>query len=283
MPHNRFVRQWFYDKASEAVKDAVVLCSEGILNNRMKVICKFPETNPTMDSYRIGTILELVRSITIRLAEENLRVRVCVQGSMGVGIFTGMPKQLSGVARLLQAMDWQTDVGEINEGMVGDYVRFGEIGKQHVLNEIKSIDNGSGKEVIEQYQDDVFIIIAPQSMVGTETSIMPLLQEMTMAAGDRPIILFNPDLTDKISSGGQQSIRGRQQRIDFDNSFHTIFHFQNIYISGTSYFPILGATTKLHPINEPWIAHQRRDFMDGDELYVPGKCLKNIYYSMSIP
>jgi adenylate kinase len=38
-----------------------------------------------MDSYRIGTILELIRTIAIRLAEENLRVKVCVQGSMGVG------------------------------------------------------------------------------------------------------------------------------------------------------------------------------------------------------
>ena len=38
-----------------------------------------------MDSYRIGTLLELIRVVAIRLAEENLRVRICVQGSMGVG------------------------------------------------------------------------------------------------------------------------------------------------------------------------------------------------------
>jgi adenylate kinase len=279
VPHNRFVRQWFYDKASKAVRDAVVLCSEGKINHRMKVISKFPETNPTMDSYRIGTILELVRSIAITLAEENLRVRVCVQGSMGVGIFTGIPKQLSGVARLLQAMDWQSGPGEINEGMVGEYIRFGEVGPQHVLNEIKTTNtntndnensSNNNDQMIQQYQDDVFIIIAPQSMVGVDCSIIPFLQEMTIAAGDRPVILINPDLTDKISSDGQQSVRGRQQRIDFDNSFQTIFHFQNIYISGTSYFPILGATTKLHPVNEPWIAHQRRDFIDGDEVYIPG-------------
>ena len=35
--------------------------------------------------YSIGTILELVRTVATRLAEENLRVRICVQGSMGVG------------------------------------------------------------------------------------------------------------------------------------------------------------------------------------------------------
>ena len=64
---------------------------------------------------RIGTILELVRSIAIKLLEQNLRVRICVQGSMGVGIFTGVPKQLNGVARLLQMMDWQSEEGEENE------------------------------------------------------------------------------------------------------------------------------------------------------------------------
>lgn len=37
--------------------------------------------------YSIGTILELVRVVAIRLAEQNLRVRICVQGSMGVGAF----------------------------------------------------------------------------------------------------------------------------------------------------------------------------------------------------
>lgn len=221
-----------------------------------------------MDSYRIGTILELVRSVAIRLAEENLRVRVCVQNSMGVGIFTGLPKQLSGVARLLQAMDWQSGPGEINEGMVGDYVRFGALGADHVWNELRDDDG-----VVTRHQDDVFLILAPQSMIGTDTSIVPLLAQMVDAAGDRPVILFNADLTDKISAAGQQSVRGRQARIDFANSFETVFHFRNIYVSGTSYFPILGSITKLHP-EEPWIAHQRRDFADdGGEIYVPGKCV----------
>jgi adenylate kinase len=266
VPHNRYVRQWFYDKVSTAILDAVVLASNGKITNRQKVVTLFPETNPEMDSYRIGTILELVRSVAIRLAEENLRVRVCVQNSMGVGIFTGLPKQLSGVSRLVQAMDWQSGPGEVNEGMVGDYVRFGAVGADHVFNEVRDTDG-----IVTQHQDDVFLILAPQSMVGTDTSIIPLLSEMVDAAGDRPVILFNADLTDKISAAGQQSVRGRQARIDFANSFETVYHFQNIYVSGTSYFPILGSITKLHP-EEPWIAHQRRDFADdGGEIYVPGK------------
>jgi hypothetical protein len=160
VPHNRYVRQYFYDGAAQAVLEAVIRCSNGQFTNRMQVISQFPEMNPSMDSYRIGTILEMVRAIAIRLAEENLRVRVCVQGSMGVGIFTGVPKQLSGVSRLVQMMDWQSASGEINEGMVGEYVRFGGVGPSHVLNTTK----GTSGEIV-QYQDDVFLIIAPQVSV----------------------------------------------------------------------------------------------------------------------
>ena len=116
--------------------------------------------------YRIGTLLELARAIAIKLAEQNLRVRVCVQGSMGVGIFTGVPKQLNGVHTLLQRMDWQSDEGEENEGMVGDYVNFGFVGKEAVVDGEK--------------QDDVFLIICPQNMVGLESSIIgPLSGECT--------------------------------------------------------------------------------------------------------
>jgi adenylate kinase len=80
---------------------------------------------------------------------------------------------------------------------------------------------------------------------------------------------MNPDLVDKRSAAGQQSVRGRQGRIDFANSFETIYQFKSIYVSGTSYFPILGATIKLSP-SEPWVAHQRRDLADGKgEVNIP--------------
>ena len=182
---------------------------------------------------------------------------------MGVGIFTAVPKQLNGVARLLQMMDWQAEEGEANEGMVGNYLNFGGVGKEHVVN---AHTTEEGKKV---EQDDIFIIIAPQSMVGTDTSIIAPLSEMVEAAGDRPVILVNADLTDKVSAQGQQNVRGRQQRLDFADSFKTIWHFQNIYVSGTSYFPILGSMTKLSPMG-PWVAHQRRDLVDdGGEVYVP--------------
>jgi adenylate kinase len=151
--------------------------------------------------------LEMTRAIVIKLAEQNLRVRLCVQGSMGVGIFTGLPKQLMGVAKLFELMDWQSEEGEENEGMVGSFLNFGAIGKEHVVN-AHTAEDGTKVE-----QDDVFIIIAPQSMLGVDCSIIPALTEMVDAAGDRPVIIINPDLTDKVSSQGQQSVRGRQQRI----------------------------------------------------------------------
>ena len=182
---------------------------------------------------------------------------------MGVGIFTGIPKQLSGASVLLQRMDWQSGPGEVNEGMVGNYVNFGGVGKDHVVNQ--SVDS-EGNVVVPQ--DDVFLILCPQSMVGQETSIIGPLQEMVQATGDRPVILINPDLSDKVSAQGQQNIRGRRDRMEFADSFQSIFHFQNIYVSGTSYFPILGAIFKAN-WKEPWISYQRRDTVDGGELYVP--------------
>lgn len=52
VPHNRYVRRYFYEMASQAALDAVVLCSQGKISNRMQMIAMFPEMNPSMDSYR---------------------------------------------------------------------------------------------------------------------------------------------------------------------------------------------------------------------------------------
>lgn len=50
----------------------------------------FPEVNPAYDTYRIGTILEMIRQITLSLTcNEGKKVRICVQQSLGEGIFTG--------------------------------------------------------------------------------------------------------------------------------------------------------------------------------------------------
>ena len=52
VPHNRYIRSYFYDMASEAILNAVIACSNGDISNRMKMTVLFPEMNPQMDSYR---------------------------------------------------------------------------------------------------------------------------------------------------------------------------------------------------------------------------------------
>ena len=49
--------------------------------------CTIPELNPEFDVFRIGTLLELVRDIATSLAQDGKRVKVCVQQSMGQGVF----------------------------------------------------------------------------------------------------------------------------------------------------------------------------------------------------
>ena len=46
VPHNRFVRQYFYDMAADAALEAVIDCSQGKISNRMKMQIMFPEVNP---------------------------------------------------------------------------------------------------------------------------------------------------------------------------------------------------------------------------------------------
>ena len=50
VPHNRYVRQYFYDMAANATIEALMLCSSQQISNRMKVISMFPELNPSMVS-----------------------------------------------------------------------------------------------------------------------------------------------------------------------------------------------------------------------------------------
>lgn len=149
---------------------------------------------------------------------------------------------------------------------LGDYVNFGGVGKEHV------VDVGVDRRGDEVMQDDVFLLLCPQSMNGVECSIIEPLREMVDAAGDRPVILLNPDLKDRPSAQGQQNMRGRKERMEFADSFKPIYHFQNLYVSGTSYFPILGAVNK-PSYKEPWVAYQRRDRANNEgEVYVPILC-----------
>ena len=60
----------------------------------------------SQDTYRVGTMLEMVRELTTHLADHGNRVKVCIQGSMGEGIFTGLPLSLSGTMAIMTRMDW---------------------------------------------------------------------------------------------------------------------------------------------------------------------------------
>eukprot|EP00850_Spirogloea_muscicola_P014012 SM000098S25092 [mRNA] locus=s98:116199:121868:- [translate_table: standard] len=227
IPHTRDIRQYFYRDVSAATKNAV---EAGL--KRLKAVLVIPELNPEMDVYRIGTLMELLREMAFAFANDGKRVRVCVQGSMGKGIFAGMPLQLAGARRMLDNMDW----GEYG-AKENNFVRTGSVG----ANE-------------PQEDDDIFIIMAPQNAVGN--CIIDDLEGMVNAAGQRPVIIVNPRLKDIPSSGGVMQIKGREKRLAFVDSFFPCYHFRLLYTSGTQY-PILGAVRRAYPT--PYEVFQRVD------------------------
>ena len=209
-PHPREVRKWFYDDCRESVVAAVTGANP---KTRVKAWIEFPELNVNGDVYRIGTLLELVREVAMALAADGKRVRVCVQGSMGQGVFQGLPLSLSGVARILDMMDW---------GDADEFITRGSIGGD-----------------VPQPDDAYFILISPQNIVGY--SVLPYLQEMENAAGDRPIIMINPKLGDIQSAGNVMSIRGRGERREYvEKTWEEVYHFRLLY-KKPFFFPIYGA------------------------------------------
>ncbi|KAH7421061.1 hypothetical protein KP509_13G038800 [Ceratopteris richardii] len=234
IPHSREIREYFYDDVCRATKNAV---EDGI--HKLKVQITIPELNPEMDVYRIGTLLELMRELAFSFARDGKRVKVCVQGSMGAGIFAGMPLQLAGTRRMLEVMDW----GEYESK--GTFINIGSIGANEVT------DN-----------DDMFILMAPQNAVGN--CIIDDLQAMVIAAGDRPVIIVNPRLKDLPSAAGVMQIRGREKRMEFAGSFFVCYNFRLLYLSGTQY-PILGALRMAYP--SQYELYKRVDLDSGKERY----------------
>uniref|UniRef100_M4FCW9 adenylate kinase n=1 Tax=Brassica campestris TaxID=3711 RepID=M4FCW9_BRACM len=175
IPHSRDIRSYFYEDVLQATVRSI---KDG--NTRLRVDINIPELNPEMDVYRIGTLMELVRTLALSFADDGKRVKVCVQGSMGEGALAGMPLQLAGTRKILEYMDWGDDE------TLGTFVKLGAIG---------------GKEVDEE--DDIFILVAPQNAVGN--CIIDDLQAMTTAAGKRPVVLINPRL--KVPFGCEYNIK----------------------------------------------------------------------------
>lgn len=234
IPHSREIRQYFYADACEATKRAV---QDGI--HKLKVQMIIPELNPEMDVYRIGTLLELMRELAFTFANDGKRVKVCVQGSMGEGIFSGMPLQLAGTRRLLEVMDWGEYEAKKN------FINVGSIGANQVSQE-----------------DDVFILMAPQNAVGN--CIIDDLQAMVNASGNRPLIIVNPRLKDLPSAAGVMQVRGREKRMEFAASFFTCYNFRLLYTSGTQY-PICGALRMAYP--SQYEIYKRFDLESGKEKY----------------
>eukprot|EP00899_Mesostigma_viride_P011983 jgi/Mesvir1/20786/Mv07896-RA.1 len=236
VPHTSYIRNFFYDDVKDSVLTAL---AAGKI--RLKLRCLIPELNPQQDVYRIGTLLELVRHVAFALADDGKRVRVCVQQSMGTGVFQGLPLALNGVRKIMELMDWGA------EGGFAEFVRLGAIGADQVAPD-----------------DDVFIIVAPQSIVGH--SIIPLLQDMLTAVGDRPMILINPNLNDIPSAGGVMQVRGRDKRIEFASTFEDAYHFRLLYRSGAEMYPIYGALRYF--FGHPWEVYKRNYLGQGEEEYV---------------
>uniref|UniRef100_A0A7S0RJM4 DUF1995 domain-containing protein n=1 Tax=Pyramimonas obovata TaxID=1411642 RepID=A0A7S0RJM4_9CHLO len=232
-PHLRETRQFFY----KDIADSIVRAVEGG-EKRMRVKSEFPEMNTDMDVYRIGTALEMIRVMVTELVQDGKRVKICVQGSMGQGVFQGLPLSLAGVRRIMEAMDW-------GEDMLGNFINLAEVGPDQV-----------------QPNDDVIIVFSPTSIVGS--SIIPTLEAMCETIGDRPVILFNPRIGDIPSSGGVMQVRGRQGRMDFENTFETVYHFRLLY-NKPYHFPIYGALRKSY--GAEWEIYKRKSITKKEENY----------------
>ncbi|PUZ50883.1 hypothetical protein GQ55_6G107600 [Panicum hallii var. hallii] len=235
IPHSREIRKYFYDDVLHATKRAIE-----DKKTRLQIDINIPELNPEMDVYRIGTLMELVRELSLSFADDGKRVKVCVQGSMGQGAFAGIPLQLAGTRKILEFMDWG------DYGAKGTFINIGAVGASEVDKE-----------------DDMFILIAPQNAVGN--CIIDDMRAMTDAAGDRPVILVNPRLKDMPGSSGVMQTMGREMRLKYAASFETCYSFRLLYYAG-SFYPIMGALRMAYP--NKYEIYRRVDEPSGKEKYV---------------
>ncbi|XP_038984088.1 probable adenylate kinase 5, chloroplastic [Phoenix dactylifera] len=235
IPHSKEIREYFYYDVLQATQKAI---EEKEADSQVEI--NIPELNPEMDVYRIGTLMELVRTLALSFADDGKRVKVCIQGSMGEGALAGMPLQLAGSRKILEFMDWG------DHGAKGTFINIGSIGPREV-----------------DEQDDIFILVAPQNAVGN--CIIDDLRAMTDAAGNRPVILVNPRLKDLPGSSGIMQTMGRDKRLEYAASFENCYSFRLLYYAGTQY-PIMGALRMTYP--HRYELYKRVDEPSGKEKYV---------------
>ncbi|CAK9252426.1 unnamed protein product [Sphagnum jensenii] len=247
-PHAQWVRAYIYDSVRTAVLRALGDDAFRDKRARMQIKLNFPEVNPAFDTYRIGTLLECVRTVVLALAGDcGLRVRICVQQSLGEGVFTGLPLALASMRPVLEKMDWGTQLRE---------------------------EQKARKDGAMQWMN-----------YWWEGMVTGLLEDLVTAAAGRPLLLVNPSLGDRPSGSDLMQIRGRQvlpafensyelaevnlnlERKDFSDSFVDIYELRLLYPSSGGYmFPIRGMVVKQSHL-APWVVYQKVETSDGRERY----------------
>lgn len=253
VPHAAWLRSYIYDTAAKAVGIALQSPPTLVPNkSRMQLKVNVPEMNPAFDTYRIGTVLEMVRGIVLPLVREGKKVRICVQQSLGEGVFAGMPLALSSMRPVLERMDW---CGFNKPGLDGRadkaLVTFGTVGREQIEG------------------NDFIIVICPQNVLGG--SLMESLEEMVTAAGDAnvPLLLINPLLQDRPSGNNIMQVRGRAERRQFADSFQEIHCLRLLYPSSGGYmFPIRGVLFKA-AVGCPYVAYRQEKGVNAQETYMP--------------
>lgn len=257
VPHSQWVRAYLYDRVSTAVIQAV---NDDTIKakSRLQLKVNFPELNPKFDTYRVGTVAELLRETCLRLAESGFKCKIVVQQSLGEGIFVGTPLALSSMMPVLQKMDWGTTLSDEQRYQDGDmitprnaaYIRLGRVGSDQVAPD-----------------DDVIIIVSPQNVQGGE--VIKLLDEMCTKAESQgtTVILLNPNLGDRPSGNDKMQIRGRAERRAIQDSFVDIYQLRLLYPSSGGYmYPIAGLVSKKN-YRAPFVAYKIVKDNRGQESY----------------
>lgn len=65
-------------------------------------------------------------------------------------------------------------------------------------------------------------------------------------AQNKHVILVNPLLKDIPSSAGVMQVRGRKERMAFEDSFAIAYHFRLLYLSSQCIYPVMGALRKVY-------------------------------------
>ena len=161
---------------------------------------------------------------------------MCVQRSMGKGVFQALPLSLSGVSKLLELMDWDGDVADSRAS--------------------GGISGEDGSDA------DAFILVQPQNIVGY--SILPYIAEMEEAVGDKPMIMINPRLGVAFNPRATRHVRQRSQRAHGGGrGVERCYHFRLLYRK--PYFhPIYGALRFAYYENE-WELYKRTGLREAEK------------------